>query len=240
MSESRVPRTIPEFNNYINSSDDYLQLTRSDRTNPNFQELGLSPLQGTDWTNKRTFWRDTLYPKYTNPSLSTSPVKTQVKNFMKSFSVFARPLLDIMAVSVKADEEDEAQLRFLRKVSYKSPTHHTEEIEDTCYAIIKPLGGDKMKFGCSTESDTKKKSLAPTAESVMVSYIRIDKAIENPTLPEDPEDCPKQQTFTKASFVLDAGTGKSGDRLVGFLQWNDSKNPSRKGPESERFDVTIL
>jgi hypothetical protein len=240
MSEPRVPIKIPEFNNYINSSDEYLQLTRVDRTNPNWQELGLTLPQSTEWTNKRTFWRDTLYPKYINASLSTSAVKTQVKNYMKSFSVFARPLLDVMAVSVKADEEDEAQLRFLRKVSYKKATHHTEEIEEQCYAIIKQLGGDKLKFGCSTQSDTKKKSLAPTADGVLVSYVRIPKTEVNPTLPEDPEDCSKQQTFSKASFVLDAGPGSSGDRLVGFIQWNDSKNPNRTGPESERFDVTIL
>jgi hypothetical protein len=240
MSEARVPTTIPEFNNYINNSDVYQAATRIDRANPNWQTLGLTLLQSTEWTSRRTEWRDVLYPKYTNAATKTTIVKTQVKNFMKSFATFARPLLDIMAVSVNADEEDEAQLRFKRKVSYKKPVRHTDPITKQCYAVIRPIGGDKMKFGCSTESDTKRKSLAPTADGVVVSYERIAKTEVNPSLPEEPEDCTKQNTFSSASFVLDAGPGASGDRLVGFIQWNDSKNPERKGPESVRFDVTIL
>ncbi len=240
MADLRIPRVISEFNNYINNSDDYLQDTRDDRVQENYKDLGLSLLQATAWSDKRTFWRDTLYPKYTNPALSTSIVKKNVEDFIKDFRTFGNPLLDIMAVSPKADTEDETQLRFKKKSSYEKPVRHKDPIEEQCYPVIRQLGGDKLKFGCGTATDTKRKSLAPTADGVLVSYTRIDKAEETPVLPADPEDCKKQKAFSTATFVLDTGAGKPGDRLVGFVQWNDSKNPDRTGPESTMFDVTII
>ena len=240
MADSRIPTTIPAFNSYIGNSDDYQLATRSDRTDPNWKTLGWTLAQSGDWTAKRTFWRDTLYKAYDDATKSTSIVKEEVRNFIKDFHTFGNPLLDIMAANTAADTTDERQMKFKKKSSRKKPVRHKDPITETCFSQIKQLGGSKLKFGCSTVHDSKRKSVADTADGVLVSFTRIDKAEKTPTLPNNPNECDKQKEFSGASFVLDAGDGNSGDKLVGYTQWNDSKNPGRLGPYGEMFSVTIL
>jgi hypothetical protein len=131
MSDSRIPRTIPAFNNYIGSSDDYQLDTRADRTDPNWKTLGWTLAQSGAWTAKRTFWRDTLYKAYTTATTSTSIVKEEVRNFIKDFHTFGNPLLDIMAVNAAADTTDEHEMKFKKKSSRKKPVRHKDSITET-------------------------------------------------------------------------------------------------------------
>lgn len=105
---SRVPLTIPEFNDYINDTDERLQAVNLPGLNKYGIDYGLTVGENAEWRTKRLFWRDTLYPKYINPATSTSVVKQDVKDFMTGFRTFANPLLDKIAVSSIAGNTEEA------------------------------------------------------------------------------------------------------------------------------------
>lgn len=104
----RVPITIPLFNDYINTTDDRLQTVRPPGPNKYGLDYGFTPAELADWTSRRVDWRDVLYPKYTNPATSTSIVKADVQDFMDDFSEFAEPLLDEIATSSIAGNDEEA------------------------------------------------------------------------------------------------------------------------------------
>jgi len=107
MSEPRIPLTIPLFNDYINTTDDRLQSIRPPGPNKYGTDYGFTPAELTDWGARRASWRDVLYPKYINPATSTTVVKQDVQDFMKSFRIFAEPLLNKIAVSSIAGNEEE-------------------------------------------------------------------------------------------------------------------------------------
>lgn len=108
MDETRVPKTIPLFNGYINTTDDRLQTIRPPGPNKYGLDYGFTPVELAAWTSRRGNWRDVLYPKYINPATSTSVVKQDVKDFMSSFRAFAEPLLNKIAVSSIAGNDEEA------------------------------------------------------------------------------------------------------------------------------------
>jgi len=104
---TRVPLTIPLFNDYINVTDARLQSVNPATTNKYGIDYGFTAAELADWNSRRNNWRDVLYPKYTNPATSTSVVKQDVKDFMTGFHTFAEPLLNKIAASGIAGNEEE-------------------------------------------------------------------------------------------------------------------------------------
>jgi hypothetical protein len=244
---SRIPSSPAKFNSYVNTSDDYQSGTRSDRTpHENYKFWGWTTANDSDWSDKRTYWRDTLYPKYIDPAQVNSIVRKQVKDFIKAFHVFGNPLLNIIAAAPNVDETDSATMRFV--LVRKKPVRHKDAIEEECFAQITQLGGGQLKFGCATEHDTKRKSVAATADGVVVSYTICTKNADGsftPPLPATPDDCAKQKTFSGATFTLETAGGgvtggTAGKTFAGFVQWNDSKHPTRIGPEGDLMTTVIL
>src|SRR5262245_24408493 len=117
MGRSRVPEIVGQFDFFINNTDKYLQAG-----NPvaNWQRLGLTSQEASDWSSKRVFWRDTLYKAYTSSANSTSLVKKNVKNFMKTFRAFASPIINVIATNREATIEDATTFRFVLKHAKRS------------------------------------------------------------------------------------------------------------------------
>jgi hypothetical protein len=107
MSDTRVPDTIPKFNDYVNNTDDRLQTVNPGTTNKYGIDYGFTPAELADWNTRRVNWREVLYPKYTNPATSTTVVKHDVQDFMSSFRAFSEPLLNKIAVSSIAGNTEE-------------------------------------------------------------------------------------------------------------------------------------
>lgn len=244
---SRVPNTIGGFNNYINTTDDHLQAISSGVIT-NRERLGLSAQNGIDWTDKREFWRDTLYPKYQDPLQSTSAVKTQVRIFMNDFKDFANPLLNIMAASPNATSDDEAVYRF--KIGRSEPTIPNTPIEDTVVFEAKPITGAALKFSCRTSGDDKLPSKHPDSDSIQLAYkVEGDTASSpqpNPNpepedngLPNPDSDEMVKEIFTKASFVKNFGMHNKGKLVVIYLRWYHTKRPHLAGPWSAVQAVVI-
>src|ERR1051325_5609182 len=122
MSNTRIPTEISKFDPCINSTDDYLLTVCNVGPPPehNWERLGITLQNKDDWHAKRLYWKDNLFPKYFSKLTKTEAVNAEVENFIKSFRTFARPLLNIMAASPNANEDDEVALNF--KINRKPPS----------------------------------------------------------------------------------------------------------------------
>ncbi len=227
--KSRISKQIPLFNNYINTTDIHLQQNDPVSGNPNWQRLGLSVTEANEWQSKRLFWKDTLYPKYSDPLQSTSAVKAQVQNFITDFRTFAMPLLNIIASNKNANTADEAIYNF--KTGRKKPTRHNTAIADAVVFDAKPLGGGEFKFSCRTGHDNNRASKATGADSVQLSFMIVD-AVSNVAALHAESTGMQREIFTKAQFIKNCDADNVCKRLVVFARWYNTKHPLLAGPWS--------
>jgi len=234
-NSSRVPETIPEFNTYINDTDDRLQAINPDTTNPYWQDYGLTTQNKTDWNTKRLFWKNILYPKYSNPLTSTSVVKEDVRDFMESFRTFANPLLDKIEVSSIAGNAEEAIFNFT--IGRAAPTRPTEPIQDTCIASIKGIMRGMTDISCRATEDSKRASIPESADSVLYSFAIVNTPEETIINPDDSRM--KKNISTRASFTLDLGAENQGKWVIIYFRWNLVRYPQFAGPWSEMHKLAI-
>jgi hypothetical protein len=231
MPNSRVPETIPAFNIYMNTTDAYLQQIDAGSGLPNWQRLGLALANNTDWHNNLLFWRDTLYKKYLDPTLSTSSVKAEVRQFMKDFRKFASPLLVLMAASANATTADELEFRFKRH--RRKRTFHTTPISDLCSGNLVHLGGGEFKIICRSTDAEGRPRKADKADSIQIAY-----SIGN-TTPPNPEQGMTKEIFTKCVFVLDAGYAHIGKKIYVYFRWYNTKHPLLAGPWGNLVETVV-
>ena len=237
MSNSRITDSIPKFNDYINDTDDTLQAISSGTTH-NWERLGLTSTNASDWHDKRVYWRDTLYPKYSSPSQSTKIIKANVQVFMKNFRTFGNPLLDVMAASPNATEDDEITFNF--KIGRAAAHHSDTPIEGTVLFEAVQQGGGDFRFSCRTGNDGNHASLADGADTVQLAYKFINGGNTPPTpqpggddLPTPEDEGMQRDVFTKAIFIFHAGPTKVGKIMVVFARWYNTKHPHLAGPWSQ-------
>lgn len=254
MSNSRIPDSITEFNDYINNTDTY-QL-QSDMIGPppgttHWQRLGLTLAESTEWTNRRVLWRDTLYPQYSNANTSTKVVKANVQLFMKGFRTFANPLLNRMAVSPNVRPADEQVFRFVANRD-TTPTGRGK-INDLPHPLLQAIGGGEVKIKVRTLSDATRASRHPLADAVEVRWVVLAPAAAGsgtPTpgtpssaavvIPEVPDNCPNVFTSRKAFFTLATGPASKNKNLYCFFRWINTVTPANSGPWSNLFQTPLL
>ena len=232
----RIPETIPEFNDYLNNTDDYLQ---AGTPTTNRERLGLTLVNGTDWSDKRTFWRDTLYPKYIDPLQSTSAVKQQVRDFMTDFRTFGNPLLNIMVADPDATSNDETVFHFV--INPAPPSVSTTPITDPVAYETNSLNGGLVEFVCRPAHDSKHPSKHPDSDSIQLAY-QLQGKDDGPASPDpnpnpdsggdipDPDTAMMKELFTKAVFIKSFGVLSKGKLLICFLRWYNTKHPNLSGP----------
>jgi len=231
MSETtRVPRTIRKFNDYIKDSDDHLQSDRA--STPIYSLLGLDATQAGEWSTRRLYWEDTLYPKWSSPNTKTPTVNLEVKNVMDSFIEFSRPLLNIMAVNLNATEEDEKALNFKR--FRKEPVHPTAPIDEDVYLDLKPKGGGDMRIRCRSEKEATRASIPDGAKAVELAYLIGTSA------PESVAECTNFKTSTKALFNINVGAANAGNKMYCYARWIDTSNLARAGSWTDMVVSGIL
>lgn len=254
-NRTRIPDNISGFNTYINSTDNY-QL-QSDILPPgtqHWQRLGLTAAESTEWTNRRIFWRDDLYVKYSDANTNTSVVKANVKLFMKNFRTFANPLLNRMAASADVRPADEQVFRFVANPD-TTPTERAA-IEVTPHPLMKTLEGGMVKVKVRLFSDATRASMHPDADAVEIKYsVAANTAASSPTtptpgtpsggattpaIPATVDDCTSYFLSKKASFNLVLGPAADGKKLYAFFRWINMSNPAKSGPWSGRFQTGIL
>lgn len=234
MAGSRIPTTIPKFNTYINSTDDFLQevIDIGPPQVTNASRLGLTMQNAADWHTKRLNWRDNLFAKWSNPITKTSSINKQVAAFMKTFSAFGSPLIEKkISVSDNATQDDADLFNF--KLTRKAPTRPTTRITELCFASITPLGGGRMQAKFRTSHDTKRASRPEAANVIEVAF----KASEPP--PQNPNDGTTRDTIPKASDVFDLGAENAGKKVYAYFRWKNTKYPDLAGQWSERYGFNV-
>ena len=253
MSNSRVPQAIEAFNSYINSTDSYQKaITPTDPT-PNYSRLGLTLEESDEWTAKREYWRDTLYPAYSDENTSTKVVKRNVKLFIKDFHTFANPLLNRMAASANVTTADEAAFNF---VANRDTTHTTRgKIVDVPFLKIQPLGGGQVKMRARTSDDGNRSSRHPLADGLEVRWVALTPAVAGSrntqpspgnsisviiTPPATATDCPNSFVNSKAQFIMELGQENKNKVFYCFIRWINLSKPANNGPWSDMFQSGVL
>ncbi|MBP9152516.1 MAG: hypothetical protein KBF73_09560 [Flavobacteriales bacterium] len=244
MSKPRIPEAILAFNDYINTTDDY-QSAINPLTVPlgtsNAIRLGLNTNESDAWTAKRTYWRDKLFPKYSNPITSSSSVKAEVRNFMKNFRAFANPLLNKMVASGAATSDDGNVFNF---VAVRDTTLTARgKMDDIPFVKLAPNGGGEVKIKVRTSTDSNRASRHPLSDGVEIRWAIIIPhfgAAEALALPETSGDCPHSFISSRAIFTLATGEESKNRNLYCFFRWINLANPSHNGPWSDRSQSGIL
>ncbi|MEP7169043.1 MAG: hypothetical protein ABI855_06685 [Bacteroidota bacterium] len=233
--ETRVPKQIPKFNQYINSTADRLAAINPDTTHTYAVDYGLTTEEADQWKDDRTLWRDTLYIDYSDPLKSTSAVKKKVRDFIPDFSTFAKKPLDkiVLADISGVDEED----IFNIKLERASPSFPTSPIEAECFASIRSIKRGNAKISCRASDDTKRSSIVEGADSIQFSYIIVTSEAA-PVIDPDDKSMTKQLSF-EAIFNLDLGAENQGKWLVIYFRWFLSRYPQFAGDWSGMQRVVI-
>lgn len=228
---TRVPESVAPFNDYLTSTDTFLQAISSGTTK-NWERLQLSQQNADDWHAMRQAW-DPLYVKKQDPAQLTKIVNAQVQTFIKDFKTFSTNILDKIAASDNATDTDAIIFRVVLSGNKKAPTHPTSPITEQCVLSIASLGGASYKFSFRTGTDTGNPSLADGADSIIIA-LQV-----GGTVPENADAIEEKVISTKASFVQNTGTQNIGQRLYIAQRWYHTKYPDLAGPWSNIQSIMI-
>jgi hypothetical protein len=238
MANSRVPGDYPKFDLYIKSTNNFLQSVDPDNPpNKQWQRLGLTLAEADDWKARELFWTTNIYLKYGDENQKTKTVVLQCMNFKKAFAEFARPLLNRMAASAAATEQDETIFRF--KINRKDPERRTTPITEELFAGISRKGSTEYLVNCRAEEDSKRASLPAGVDSVIISSKVVTIQPADPATVDPEGEGFRQKSLSKARFLYKAGSGNKGKYLVIAFRWNYSKNPDLAGAWSEVQTILI-
>src|SRR5688572_19986129 len=114
MSDTIIPEAIVKFDPYINTTDTFLQaMVPPAGPDKNWERFGLLLAEADEWKARRIFWRDTLFPLYSNPATSTKFVKADVHDFIADFREFGGPVIGKIAASGVATNTDAGIFNFV-------------------------------------------------------------------------------------------------------------------------------
>lgn len=228
---TRVPTANALFNAYINNTAAYLEADSDGGPQKNWERLGITATNMSDWKEHRNYWAETLYLKYSNVNTRTKTVTQEVQGFKKDFAQFAQPLLNIMAASPNVTDDDGGVLNFV--INRKKPTHTHTPITEGCFGKYTDLGGGEMKATYSSATDSKRPSLLKGANCIQIAYKVGD------TAPANVNDGTKTDIVPRATYVLDLGSDNIGKKLFIYQRWYNSKYPELAGPWSGQQSFII-
>lgn len=233
MGKSRIPVSIALFNAYINTTDDFLQAPVEEGSSTlNWQRLGLASTDATGWHSKRLAW-NTLYAKYTNTDTRTKTVNDQVKSFRVNFQKTGGKVLDKIAASDGATEQDQNVFNLVLSGNHKKPTHSHTPITDNIIISVVNIGNGVIKADFRSNHDTKRPSLAPGANSVQLA-IKVDEPA-----PKNVDEITERVIITRASITKNIGADSAGKRIYLFARWYDTRYPNLAGPWSTMFSILL-
>ena len=225
-----VPRTDPEFDQYIrNSTTHLLKDPGTPGSEPNFERLGITVAQKDDWVAFRDDWVD-VYPKFTDLNTSTKTIRDEKNKIRKEFIEFSeKPLLTISG-SPNIALADRNALNLPERD--REPTARGK-ITTAPDVNVVSLAGGFMKIRCRIDEDADRASLHPLADVIEMKYLIGTAA------PPTVDDAPNNFISKKALFNFEAGTGNGGQRLYIFCRWVNQSNPANNGPWTTVHSGTI-
>lgn len=227
---TRIPTSIPPFVSYMDSTDDYQLL------NNNYQRWTWTSAEATDWHNFRGVC-DPLWNSYKVKKFRTLDVIEKLRQLIKDVHNYDKQhkLLDRIASSPSSvtDDFDMFHLKRGTSLAKSTRTRKTEPIQEECHALLKLLGGGKIKVLCRTDEHSKRAQKALGADSVK-TYLKI-----GDPAPQSEKDGTDDDIFSKASFIMNCGNANLGKKMYLFVQWYNTKHPELAGPVSELYTRVI-
>lgn len=239
MGLHRIPQKDELFNQYINSTADYLQQVDSGTGVPNWQRLLLQPDEATQWEEFRTGWKELYGIVITNRAKGIRDSNaTKAKNDQrKAFTKWALSPEANKLNRIKNAPDVTAKDRAIFKMRLREKNPGPRPAITTAPAVgLKAGGGGIVIITCRVESDSDRASMHPHADNIEMRYILTSVDAQPPT---GPEECIHTYTSTRAIFRFEGGVGHPGKRLYAFLRWNNGSDKDKSGPWSQIVTIVI-
>jgi len=246
-TSGRIPTATGLFNDYINNTEPYLRAPspvpsrRGTSAHPgtppsvtpvetNWQRLGMLMDEMDRWTDFQTQWNE-LYKKYSDKEISrTTVITNKLRNVQNSFKTFAQRLLNMMAGSRSATEDDASALNFV--LTRAEPSRSNTPIDDVPIFGAVPLGGGVIKFSVHPANDSTRASILEEASGVEIRYeIGETSGTAGPSY--------IFFTSTRAIFNLTLPESSQGKTMSVSARWIVASDQSLNGPWSNVLRVVV-
>lgn len=235
MPNSRIPRTIDEFNTYITTTVGYM--LAGSPTN-NWTRLGWLQPEMTKWSGLLAQWTP-LYLKYSDKKGSrTTAIKDTLLDIIEQTVTSDKSgrLLDRVAASPNVTIFDMETLHIKRGVLQDTTASRKQTaVSETVVSSLQPVGGGDIAIKCRTSHDSKNASIAEDADSVQYVYLVGDTAPAGAS-----EKGLTKEISTKSSFTLKVGSENAKKNLYIYFRWYHTKYPDLAGSWSALQTVAIL
>jgi hypothetical protein len=241
MEKRRIPATLAAFNFHLINVDAYLHNIAPGTTLMRGELLGMTAAELLTLSHFHTAWTsdDPLHPGvwdlHSRKDKKTSVTRQNVLQVMSDFSAFFRPILMRITYSPNITNDDRVALRIAEPVIKRS--RPTLPIGESCWAAPTVLGGSRMKFRCSTTTDSGKASKPPRADAVEIAYLLVlphQKSPDGKEIPTYvmawPDESNTKFISTKAAFIMEFGLDYMGYQLQFFTRWINTRHPKLNGP----------
>jgi hypothetical protein len=223
-----IPRNDNKFNNFLNSSNTYLNASSGGIIN--YVRLGITVPERNKWNNyANTQWAE-VWDKLIDPSQKTKSV-VDIKDDLKLEIInFMSPILIRVSVNSAVNPTDRNTLNL--PLPDRQPTPRGP-ILDVPYANLISFAGGRVEIRTRLNEDASRASMHPLADAVEMRY-QI-----GGTPPITAADCVQYLMSKKALFEFLAGQENGNQSLYVFLRWVNLSNPENSGQWTTVHSVTI-
>ena len=236
--KSRVPQKDSFFDIYINATTDYLFLQPGGGGTPhNWERLGLTNTEATDWFNYRTVW-NTKYGIYKTNIEKGTRDKTATEEKTEAKDNFTDWVTDpdfnkLNRIGASPNVTDADRNVFHIKKRKDNRTISKARITANMFFNLQAQGGGDMKATCRTSTDATRASIATDAKEAEIVWKT------GTTPPNSVSDCPNRTASTKAIFTFNVNANNAGQKIYAFARWIDTTDPSRASVWSDLVTVII-
>jgi len=231
---TRIPKSILDFNTYINSTTTYLG-QGSPETNAT--RLNILDSEQQAWTALNTAW-EPLFPLYEAKRTSrTILVTDELHEIIDQLRAYDKEhhILDRIAASPNVTVTDLSVFNIKSgTLAKKGRSKPSSPIEALVVPEISQLGGGELKIKCHNNED-QRVAVVDGASCVEYRFLVGDEA---PASVNDP--LLQQSASTRASFALRLGAENSGKRAYLYFRWCNASYPELAGPWSGMTEVLIV
>jgi hypothetical protein len=239
MDKGRIPTRLGPFNVHLSNVNTYLHKIEQGTTQMRGEILGMTTEELLKLSTFYNIWtsEDPQHPGiwdlHSFALTKTKATRQDVVTFMKNFGKFFRPVLNRISGNTNITEKDYINLRIALPVSKRS--RPTTNIKETCYINAQTLGSGRLKISCYYDEHPRS-AKPPRADAVEIAYLldlpykeSEDKKNTNAFAMFDPEKYGTRVISTKASFTLELGGDKMGQRMQYYGRWINTKYPRFSG-----------
>lgn len=238
MAGNRIPLNNEKFNQYINSTTQYL--LKADATHgTNWQRLNLLADEMQQWEEFCNRWNDkwdgiiTDKAKGIRNSVSIAEKNKIRANFTAWVTDPAMNKLNRIGSSPYVNNRDRAIFNItLRKTGRsKRPA-----ITEAPFVSMQVSGGSIALITCREQHDSDRSSMHPNADIIEMRYCYTEPKGKPP---KSISDCPLTELSKKAIFRFEAGMRNAGMRLYAYFRWRNNTQPGKSGPWSQQKSIII-